>query len=205
MDFASDKVFSELLGSTHKHTVLWVVGEPGIGKTTLCRKLLDRFGPVVFALDKPKWTVFGPPKGILGSIAHIEPHQVAAAVGSWKGDKFDGGDTVPPSYIKQALETYAKFFTEYKLVLFDGAKFANGNAIQAVMKGAQEAGRFLDTRLVCLHLVGPEAAAAGRAARVDAGAKPQNEAWIRGRRKAADNFTLQACFANNVEIFRLYR
>lgn len=191
------------------HTVLWVVGEPGVGKTTFSRSLLASYGPLRVEIAKPKWTIFHPedPEGLPGH----RPATACAAVGSWKGDKFDGGDTVPPSDILPALGLYAERFAgrgevrPYRLVLFDGAKFSNSNAIHFIRKSLAEAGTFLDSRLVCVHIVGPTSAAAGRAARVAAGARPQNESWVRGRRTAAANFADRSCYSCGVEVITINR
>lgn len=170
------------------HTVLWVVGEPGVGKTTFCRKLLATRG------------------GIAGApIANWSEFHDGAAVGSWLGNAFDGGDRVPPSGILPALQYYRDHFTDRKLVLFDGDKFANFNAVQLVMKAVREAGRFADTRLVCVHIVGPTSAAAGRTARVAAGARPQNESWVRGRRTKSSRFVEYACYSCGVEVIKIDR
>lgn len=169
--------------SEHARTVLWVVGEPGVGKTTFCRALLASYGTA--SAPRDSWTEFGPE---------------AAAVGSWLGGKFDGGDTVPPSRIFPALQTYRERFVDRKLVLFDGAKFSNRNAVLAVADGS----RVLGARLLCVHIVGPLSAASGRLQRVAAGAREQNPSWIRGRRTAAANF-VSTCYSLGIETIQINR
>lgn len=163
--------------SDYAHTVLWVVGEPGIGKTTFCRKLLASHGTRARVLEEngTKWTFFG---------------EHCAAVGTWEGSKFDGGDTVPPSKILPALGVYRDHLLGSKLVLFDGDKFANANAVRFVYSVISlKSALFAESsRLVCVHLVGPASAASGRAQRVAAGAKPQNESWVRGRATKSARF-----------------
>ena len=149
--------------------VLWVVGEPGVGKTTFCRKLLASYGPAGACADN--WTQFGAD---------------CAAVGSWTGAKFDGGDTVPPSRILPALNVYAREHLGRSLVLFDGDKFASRTAVDFVRHTVRT--NMVGRRLVCLHIVGPSSAASGRAMRVAAGAKPQNESWVRGRATKSSRF-----------------
>jgi len=159
--------------SDYAHSVVWVVGEPGIGKTTFCRKLLASHGEAGPCVDS--WTTFG---------------DECAAVGSWTGSKFDGGDTVPPSKILPALLVWRERLISRKLVLFDGDKFANANAMKLVAASQCLKGHaFAEaSRLVCVFLVGPASAAAGRAARVAAGAKPQNESWVKGRATKSARF-----------------
>jgi len=142
--------------------VIWIVGEPGVGKTTHARRLLSEYGPVTNTVTNPKWTEFG---------------LDAAAVGHWTGGTFDGGDTVPIGQIKPALLYYAEHYSRRPLVIFDGDKFANLNAVRSVAENTS-------ARLVCVHLIGEEAAAGGRELR---GSK-QNIAWVKGRRTKARNF-----------------
>lgn len=152
--------------------VLWIVGEPGVGKTTLARKILLDYGPPNAVVRRPKWTVFG-------WYAKSE----AAAVGTWEGRPFDGGDTVPIGDIKPALTYYADHLADdLPLVVFDGDKFANANAVEYVRATAP------GSQLVCLHLVGPEDAAAGRLARSQVTGKTQDDTWVRGRRTKSARF-----------------
>ena len=172
--------------SAAAHTVLWVVGEPGIGKTTFCRKLFTSYGPELARIAKPKWTIFGPPRG---SVEHISRLDVCAAVGHWNGHNFDGGDSVPPSDIKPAIGFYEERLTTYKLVIFDGDKFANGNAVTAVREALRRKGEIAafsqrTYQLVCLHLVGERAANEGRCAR----GSIQSEIWVKGRRTKSARF-----------------
>lgn len=167
-----------------RHTALWVVGEPGVGKTTFCRKLFESYGPELVRVDRPKWTTFGPSK------AAAEPGVVCAAVGHWNGHTFDGGDSVPPSDIKPALDFYAKWFTGYKLAVFDGDKFANGNAVASVRETLERktaeaiAISGMPYRLVCLHFVGERSAVEGRCAR----GSVQSASWVKGRRTKSARF-----------------
>jgi hypothetical protein len=121
------------IGNVEVPIVLWIVGEPGIGKTCLARRILLEYGPPNAEVRKPKWTIFG-------WYARTD----AVAVGTWRGDAFDGGDTVPIGDIKPALAHWAEHFAGGRapaspLVLFDGDKFANANAVYFVERRTKSA------------------------------------------------------------------
>lgn len=144
-----------------KPTVLWVVGEPGVGKTTLTRLFLE---PNSRLLAKPKWTIGG-------SIV---------AAGHYTGGAFDGADTVPYNGAKAALECWSELLRPTVfLTLFDGDRFSNANTRA-----------FFDTygkshRQRCILLSAPaEVALARRVAR----GTTQNPTWVLGRTTKSRNF-----------------
>lgn len=137
--------------------VLWVVGEPGVGKTTLVRELIRMAGPRTGRHAKPKWDEYG---GVL------------ALAGHYDGGKFDGADTMPISDIKPALDFWGHSFKAMPLTIFDGDKFSNIGARDFIRGVAPEA------ELRCVLLTDdPKRTAARRAARGSA----QNETWVKGR------------------------
>src|SRR5690242_8502091 len=115
-------------------TILWVVGEPGVGKTTLVRGLL---GPVVARIPKPKWT-YG--SGV-------------ACAGSFTGGAFDGADTVPYNGAAEALVFWREAIKE-PLTIFDGDRFSNTKAVEL----------FAAHRRLCVLLAAPEEVVAARRA-----------------------------------------
>lgn len=143
-----------------RRMVLWIVGEPGIGKTTIARMLLESHWRRDLEIISPKWTGFGPDM---------------CAAGWWRGEKFDGADTLPISQIKLALP-YWRDHMSHRVAVIDGDKLSNSGAVQV----ANEMG----ARMACVLLTGVSEAIDRRLVRGTA----QNEKWIDGRRTKARNF-----------------
>ncbi len=146
-------------------TVLWIVGEPGIGKTTLARVLIDRLTNSQerssIEILRPKWTLFA---------------ESVAAAGHWRGDKFDGADTLPISDIKPAMEYWKEHLSSYLLTLLDGDKLSNAGAVAFV--------RPIAKRTLCVLLYDEETATKRRIQR----GTTQNATWVKGRRTKAERF-----------------
>jgi hypothetical protein len=142
-------------------TAIWVVGEPGVGKTTVVRTAWREEEKIL--ITKPKWTV--------------NKDRSWCAAGHYTGAAFDGADTVPYTGAMDALVLWESYLApNARLTIFDGDRFSNGNCRDFVkLRGWQ---------CVCL-LIEDEAGAAQR--RVSRGTK-QNETWIKGRRTKARRF-----------------
>ena len=142
-------------------TVLWIVGEPGVGKTTLARQLVEPFSVMV---AKPKWTV----------------GQHHALAGHYSGGSFDGADTVPYNGVEQALDYWENELVSKRLTVFDGDRFSHASAVARIRAVAPS------HRLACVLLSLPsEDALARRQARSSA---VQNPAWVRGRKTKSETF-----------------
>jgi len=140
--------------------VLFVVGAPGVGKTTLVRELLEHRS--YFSVE-PKWTM-----GMNGEVC---------AAGLYTGAKFDGADTVPYNGVQAALEFWADKLKTFELTILDGDRFSYKKTVDFFR--AQGA----DVR--CLLLDAGDALLAERRA---ARGTEQNETWVKGRVTKARNF-----------------
>jgi len=139
----------------NKTVALFVVGTPGVGKTTLVQNIFDAI-PERTLIRSPKWTLA----------------KRVGAVGHYTGGTFDGGDTTP--YDKAALYLeFAKTFLKSKvdILMFDGDRFASETSVNTLKK-------WQNTDVACLHLSATAENVITR--RTTRGAK-QDVNWIKGR------------------------
>lgn len=146
--------------------LVWLVGEPGVGKTTLVRTLLRQQTTLFEEIIKPKFTLFFDSK----------KQKAIAAAGFWRGNTFDGADTLPISQIKLAIQYWKDSLQDFPITILDGDKLANAGAV-AVTKETSAV-------LHCFLLKDEDLAERRRFVRNT----KQNAGWVKGRRTKAYNF-----------------
>ena len=143
---------------------IWVVGEPGAGKTHLVRQLLGQ-RPACLVDGKVKWTV--------------SAYDSMVAAGTYVGQPFDGADTVPYDGAKACLEFWRDAFPDKRVTIFDGDRFSNLGVVEWVRQQVPD----VECWVVLLETP-PEVAQARRVARGSA----QNATWVKGRATKAVRF-----------------
>jgi len=151
------------------HTAVFLVGPPGVGKTTTARSLIGSNISRFTAPDngRIKWT-FGKPW---------------AAAGHYGLGTFDGADTVPYDGAQPCLQYWKEQVLsnpEYKFTLFDGDRFSNTNSL-AFIEGA-------GVRVLCIYLGADKSVLASR--RAERGSD-QDPTWLAGRETKSKNFALR--------------
>lgn len=138
--------------------LLYLIGQPGAGKSTLARELVGRLEGV--AVSSPfAHIVYGVPP-------------VAVELGA-RRDSFSGTDALGMSVQPRAVEWLAE--PPVPLVLGEGDRLGNGKFFQAALAAGYSVtvGRLAVSAAVAEYR---------RAARVaELGAKPQNPVWLKGR------------------------
>jgi hypothetical protein len=153
--------------------VVYIVGEPGVGKSTALGKLTELYDREVVSHK----LAGGPARETLSR----DGQAVAVELGRREGKHpvgFPGTDAMSMSAIV-GVESWlvsGAAAAETGLILGEGARLANRRLIKAVIKA--------DARLTVVYLHDPAGAAARRQGRGGG----QNEAWVRGQGTRAANF-----------------
>lgn len=131
--------------------VCYVLGPPGVGKTTATRLLLDKENELV---AKPKWTV--------------GPRVVAA--GHYTGATFDGADTVPYNGVNDCLQYWEDHLMEKQITFLDGDRFSHAKTKL-----------FFEARAMRVCAVILKARDEALQRRRDGRGSNQNPTWLKGR------------------------
>lgn len=157
--------------------VLWIVGAPGLGKTTIARSLLTgRAAKSVSFYEKPKWS--------------IQKGGKVVAAGHYTGQAFDGADTLSYSGGQEALDFWwKKLAKKAELTILDGDRLSNAKTV-TFFREIYEGGEVRSMKLRCVHLVADEDVARNRRElRAEGlGVPYQNETWVKGRVTKSRNF-----------------
>lgn len=162
-------------------TVLYLIGEPGTGKSTLMADLTAGLArlPVEAEANAPARDWLLTDAARLSSIVAVE-------LGRRRGS-FSGTDALPQAAILPAVAYLrgGRAAEETSLLLAEGARLANRRFLRACTDSGWQ--------VILAHLVNPAAAAARRAARAAAlGVPLQNPSWVKGRRTASANLAREA-------------
>lgn len=147
-------------------TFLYLIGEPGVGKTTLMRTLTDGHAP---------WVTHAPFPHIVyddGGVAQIGVNREA----------FSGTDGLSMSIQPKVTEWLQQ--RPYRHLLAEGDRLANAKFFRAVAEAGYE--------LRVAYLVGQDAAAARRLARAQTmHFAPQDPGWVEGRKTKVRNLAME--------------
>jgi len=156
------------------HVALFVVGAPGVGKTSALKELL---GSEYELVESPKWT--------LG--------KDVALVGHYGKGTFDGGDTVPYDGAEDCFNYWKENVLpgkKFKMSVWDGDRFSTSKIFTAL----REAG----VSLRCVLLTAsPEKLKERR----DKRGSDQNETWMKGRETKAQRFAEMFKNENDLDMF----
>lgn len=150
-------------------TALWIVGAPGVGKTTLVRAMLPELMKAMRTTNGPK---------LMLDFFRLR----YCAAGHYTGAPFDGADTVPYNGVEAWLANWRDGVARsVELTVFDGDRFSHAKALDAV--------RSTGVRCCALLLeCSADELARRRAGREAQTGATQNEAWRRGRETKAHRF-----------------
>jgi GTPase SAR1 family protein len=148
-----------------KSTVVFLVGPPASGKTTLVHALFSLYG-TSYITEKPKWT--------------FSDEGPLCAAGHYLGHPFDGADTVPYNGAKDAFE-YWRDFSNHSVTILDGDRFSCTKWKQAFSEHVE--------RTICIFIAATShLLEERREIRQRETGKVQNPTWVKGRATKARNF-----------------
>jgi len=173
------------------HRLIYLVGPPGAGKSTLMARLTEPFSRIPIA--PPETSVahdqlvreLSPDEGAGGTI------QIVGAEIGIRREKFSGTDALPSSIIDKAVPwLYAK---TYPLLLAEGARLANRRFLEAAVDAGYQ---------VIVALLDHDETEAWRRKRSKEIGRIQNASWVQGRVTASRNLANQMVSYPNVTVVK---
>lgn len=158
------------------HRLVYIIGQPGAGKSQLMARLTLPFDRVPVTTDQAPVAhdqLLRVPEG--GTL----PEVVGAEIGV-RRDAFGGTDALPSAVIDKAVPWLAT--VPYRLLLAEGARLANRRFLDAALAAGYA---------VTLVLLDHDDADVWRKRRAKQLGRDQNASWVKGRLTASRNLAEQ--------------
>jgi P-loop Nucleotide Kinase3 len=151
--------------SSADYRMIYLVGQPGSGKSTLMRRLTSGYDRLPVDIPVPHDQLI---ESVTGAVTHAE-------IGRQRGD-FSGTDALASSIITRAEPWILS--RPYPVVLAEGARLGNLRFLEAAVNGGYD---------VVLGVLDHADAEAWREIRSKQLGKFQNAGWVKGRLTASRN------------------
>ena len=162
--------------------LVYLVGQPGSGKSTLMAELTKGFDRL--PVEPP-----GVPVAHDRLVSRITGEVVGAEIGK-RRDLFSGTDALPSSVIDKAVPWVQR--APYPLLLAEGARLGNRRFIMEASQVYQ----------VTLALLDHDEQEAWRRQRSKQIGRIQNDSWVKGRLSASRNLADQVAGRLNIDVLR---